>query len=133
MQTSEKEIEICRRFRSSVQIPGPEQKVGIAFSTLALKPLNALRHPPEGETCGWYIWGGEKLSQDPKFFQSMHLSHLPRYCSQLLSYLALAPGLRVLLAPGQEDVWYDASLLNTIGPLSNVSRLTIYVSCVVQL
>src|SRR5215831_16897235 len=69
MQTSEKEIEICRRFRSSVQIPGPEQKVGIALSTLALKPLNALRHPPEGETCGWYIWGGEKLSQDPKFFQ----------------------------------------------------------------
>jgi len=113
MQISEKEIEICRRFKSSVQIPTPEQKVGIAFSTLSLKPLNALRHQPEGETCGWYIWGGEELSQDPEFFQAVHVSHLPGYCLQLLPYLALAPGFRVLLAPGQEDVWYDESLLNT--------------------
>ena len=87
--------------------------MGTALSTLSLKPLNALRHQTEGESCGWYIWGGEELSQGPEFFQPVHVSHLPRYCSQLLPYLALAPGLRVLLAPGQEDVWYDALLLNT--------------------
>jgi hypothetical protein len=110
MQTSEEEIEICRRFRSSVQIPGPEQKVGIAIPTLSQKPLNA---SARRGTCGWYIWGGEELSQDPEFFQPLHVSHLPNYCSQLLPYLALAPGFRVLLAPDQEDVWYDASLLNT--------------------
>ena len=113
MHISEKEIEICRRFKSSVQTPGPEEKVGIALSTLSLKPLNALRHQPEGETSGWYIWGGEELSQDSEFFQSMHVSHLSEYCLQVLPYLALAPGFRVLLAPGQEDVWYDESLLNS--------------------
>jgi hypothetical protein len=73
MQMFEKEIAICRRFRSSVQTPGPEQKVGIALSTLSLKPLNALRHQPEGGTCGWYIRGGEELSQDPEFFQPVHV------------------------------------------------------------
>jgi hypothetical protein len=113
MQMSEKEIEICRRFKSSVLIPRPEQKVGIALSTLTLKPSNALRHQPEGDTCGWYVWGGEELSRDSEFFQAVHVSHLPGYCSQSLPYLALAPGFRVLLAPGQEDVWYDDSLLNT--------------------
>ena len=108
----EKEFEICQRFGSSVQTPEPDQKVGIALSTLSLKPLNALRHQPENETCGWYIWDGENLSQDPAFFQPVHVSHLPKFCSQLLPYLGLAPGFRVLLAPGQEDVWYDASLLH---------------------
>jgi len=52
MQMFEKGIEICRRFRFSVQTSGPEQKVGIALPTLSLKHLNALRHHPEGETCG---------------------------------------------------------------------------------
>src|SRR5512140_2204342 len=113
MQISEKEIEICRRFRSSVQTPGLEQKIGIDISTLSLKPWNALRHQPEGETCGWYVWGGEKLSQDSEFFQAVHVSHLPGYCLQSLPYLALVPGFRVLLAPGQKDVWYGESLLNT--------------------
>jgi len=27
-------------------------------------------------------------------------------------YLARPPGWRVLLAPGQEDVWYDGTLLD---------------------
>jgi len=98
---NENEIEICRRFRLSGQTPGPEKKVGIALLTLSLKPLNALRHQPEGETCGWYIWGGEELSQDPELFQPVNVSDLPRYCLQLLPYLALAPGFRVLLALGQ--------------------------------
>ena len=47
MQMFEKGIEICRRFRLSVQTPGPEQKVGIALPTLPLKHLNALRHQPQ--------------------------------------------------------------------------------------
>lgn len=127
MQTSEKEIEICRRFRSSVQMPGSGQKVGIALSTLALKPLNALRHQPEGETCGWYIWGGEKLSQDPDFFQSMHVSHLPKYCLQLLP--------TSLLPPASEYYWHRVKKM--FGMMhrylipkshSNLSRLTFYLS-----
>jgi len=35
-------------------------KVGIARNvTSGLMPINGLRHPPEGDTTGWYIWAGE--------------------------------------------------------------------------
>jgi hypothetical protein len=86
--------------------------VGIALETLGLLPLNALRHPPEHGTCGWYIWGGSELPRDPEFFQALHVEHLNEYCAQRLPFLALAPGWRVLLAPGYEDVWYDETLLD---------------------
>jgi hypothetical protein len=107
------QIETCQRFGSAVTLPDPSLKAGIALHTLHLKPLNALRHPPEGKTCGWYIWGGEHLGNNPAFFSPLHVSHLANYCPSLLPYLALAPGWRVLLAPPQEEVWYDESLLNT--------------------
>jgi hypothetical protein len=67
---------------------------------------------PEHGTCGWYIWGGGEFPQDPEFFQALHVEHLSEYCAQLLPFLALAPGWRVLLAPGYEDVWYDETLLD---------------------
>jgi len=88
----------------------PELKGGIALESLGQPPLNALRHPPEGGTAGWYIWGG-KLSDAPNFFQPLHASHLGDYVPGLLPYLALGPGWRVLLAPDHIDVWYDPSLL----------------------
>ncbi|HEX7704982.1 MAG TPA: hypothetical protein VF701_00840 [Thermoanaerobaculia bacterium] len=88
-----------------------DQKVGIARQTLGKLPLNGLRHPPEGSTCGWYIWAGEHLSQDADFFQPIHVSHLGDYCPETIPYLGLAPGWRFLLAPNYEDVWFDASLL----------------------
>ena len=40
---------------------------GVALDSLDKVPLNALRHSPEGNTCGWYIWGGEELSEAPDF------------------------------------------------------------------
>lgn len=103
---------MCRRF--GVQ-PLPAQrtdKVGIAHNFRAdWWPLNALRHPPEGDTTGWYIWSGEEFSLDPDFFLPLHLSHLDERCPILVPYLALPAGSRVLLAPGYEDVWEDESLL----------------------
>jgi hypothetical protein len=104
---------ICNRFGSSVSVPAANLKVGIALRTLGITPLNALRHSPEGDTSGWYVWGGERLRDDPEFFQPLHVSHLAEYCPSLLPYIGLAPGWRVLLAPGHEDVWYDESLLKT--------------------
>ncbi len=112
-QASEEQVALCQRFGSPVATPAPNEKLGIAIATLSLKPLNALRHSPSKGTCGWYIWGGEVLSQRSDFFQPLHMSHLSEYCPTLLPYLALVPGWRVLLAPGQEEVWYDKSLLGT--------------------
>jgi hypothetical protein len=89
----------------------PSERAGIALGTLCRLPLNALRHPPENGTCGWYIWGGEEFSEDPDFFESLCVEHLPEYVPALVPYLGLGPGWRVLLAPNYEDVWFDEKLL----------------------
>ncbi|MDC7700566.1 immunity protein Imm33 domain-containing protein [Vogesella indigofera] len=104
-------IEICKRFNVQVEFPFPQEKVGIALVTLHLLPLNAVRHKAENGTCGWYIWGGGTLHQDPDFFQPIHVSHLDEYVPGIQKYLALPAGWRVLLAPNYEDVWFDESLL----------------------
>ncbi len=75
-------------------------------------PINGLRHAPEGNSCGWYIWAGDDLSQDPDFFAPLHVAHLSEWCPAVLPYLELAPGWRFLIAPGYEDVWFDSSLLD---------------------
>jgi hypothetical protein len=109
---TDEQAAVCRRFGSPVCVPTSDLKVGIALSTLGLRPLNALRHPVEAGTCGWYIWAGEEFSYADDFFEPLHVAHLAEYCPELLPYIGLAPGWRVLLAPGYEDVWYDKSLLN---------------------
>ena len=103
--------EICSRFNACFEPVDTDSKVGIALETLHLLPLNALRHAPERDTCGWYIWGGTVLEDREDFFQPLHAMHLTEKCPALIPYLALPPGWRVLLAPGYEDVWYDSSLL----------------------
>ena len=103
---------ICAGHGSKIVIPYPNTKIGIALATLDKAPLNALRHPPVANSSGWYIWGGEEFSDAPDFFQSLHVEHVAEYCPEIMPYLALSPGWRVLLAPGQEDVWYDENLIN---------------------
>jgi hypothetical protein len=86
--------------------------VGVAAAVgTGLLPLNGLRHPIEGATCGWYIWAGEEPSESSDFFQPLHVEHLSERCAEVLPYLGLAPGWRFLIANGHEDVWYDPSLL----------------------
>lgn len=91
--------------------PAPEEKLGIALDTLHLEPLNGLRHPPEGDACGWFLWGGEELSVRDDFFQPLHVAHLRDRLPAALAYLALPPGSRFLVAASHEDVWTDPSLL----------------------
>jgi hypothetical protein len=108
---STEQIEVCARFRSDVVPADPNLKVGIALATLTLLPLNAVRMNEENGTCGWYIYGGE-YSDNPEFYQPLHVAHLAKYCPQIIPYLALAPGWRVLLAPDYEDVWFDGESLH---------------------
>ena len=102
---------ICKQYVSIYLPPNLQEKVGIALGTLNLLPLNAMRHPPQSGTTGWYIWGGESLSDNSDFFEPLHISHIERYCEQVLPYLCLGAGWRVLIAPGQLDVWFDEKLL----------------------
>lgn len=73
-------------------------------------PVHGMRHPPHGDTSGWYIWTGD-LTDAPDFFVPLHPSHLAELVPGLMDELSAPPGSRFLLAPGQRDVWQDAALL----------------------
>jgi hypothetical protein len=102
---------ICARVGAIPAPPAATEKIGIALQTLHLVPLNGLRHLPEGETCGWYIWGGTDLSAAPDFFEPLHVAHVGERCPAVAPYLALPPGWRFLVAEGQEDIWFDSALI----------------------
>jgi hypothetical protein len=101
---------VCSRVEAGFEPPTAEAKLGIALQTRGRQPLNALRHPAERGTCGWYVWWGD-YSEDAEFFQPLHVMHLPDRCPEIVPYLALPAGWRVQLAPGHEDVWFDDNLL----------------------
>ena len=104
---------LCERYGAPfVSSPG-HLKVGLArnIRTSGLKPLNGLRHPPQGDTTGWYIWAGEEFGTSEDFFQPLHVIHLVDECPMALKFLGLAPGLRFLVADHHEDVWQDPILL----------------------
>ncbi len=90
--------------------------VDVALATKLLSrwiPFQRIvRHPPLGDTNGWYIWGGQEMSESPDFFQPLHTEHLATRLPQVLKFLGLPPGYRFLLAGDYIDVWYDDNLLN---------------------
>ena len=60
---------ICDKYGAPYLESPDSLKIGISDTVLGgLQPLNGLRHPPESDTTGWYIWAGEKFSDDPDFF-----------------------------------------------------------------
>jgi hypothetical protein len=104
---------VCERFRVEWVDSPPGMKLGVARNVRSgLAPFNGLRHPPQGDTTGWYLWAGEELSQASDFFVPLHVEHLADWCPAAIPYLGLRPGWRFLIAPGHEDVWFDDSLLN---------------------
>jgi hypothetical protein len=91
-------------------------KVGVSRNVRSgAQPLNGLRHPPQGDTTGWYIWAGTEFSKDPTFFAPLHVKHLEEWNSEIIKFLGLPPGWRFLKAGDYEDVWFDASLLTVDG------------------
>ena len=108
-----KQQALCRRFGTECVPPAPGTKLGVAMVVgSGLLPLHGLRHPAKGDTCGWYLWAGEAMSDASDFFEPLHVDHLTERCPSVLPYLGLGPGWRFLIANGHEDVWYDASLLD---------------------
>lgn len=104
--------ELCEKYKARFLSSPSNLKVGIATNVReGIVPINGLRHPPEGDTTGWYIYAGEELSDDPDFFKPLHVEHLDDWCPQIKKYLGLAPGWRFLVAGDYEDVWFDESLL----------------------
>lgn len=110
---TEMQKKICQSFGTTFVRCDDNLKVGISrlFDPLQF-PINGLRHTPEGDTTGWYIWSGEKFSEAHDFFVPFHAAHLRERCPTVLKYLGLGPGWRFLVAPNQEDIWFDQNLLN---------------------
>lgn len=107
------QCETCKRHGVEPVDSPNDLKVGIARNIRSgILPINGLRHPPEGDTTGWYIWAGGELPTDPELFVPLHVSHLAEWCPDVLPYLQLPPGYRFQVAPGYEDVWSDPSLLD---------------------
>lgn len=114
---SREQLDVCRRYGVEPLSSHPAMKVGIARNVReGVLPLNGLRHAPEGDTTGWYIWAGEgEPSDDPEFFLPLHVEHLQEWCPDMVRFLGLPPGWRFLVAGDYEDVWEDPSL---VGPQS---------------
>ncbi|MFZ5617590.1 MAG: immunity protein Imm33 domain-containing protein [Pseudomonadota bacterium] len=105
---------LCKKYGADfLESPG-HMKIGISRTVLEnLQPLNGLRHSPEGDTTGWYIWAGEEFSDDPDFFKPLHVEHVDQWSPLIRKYLGLGPGWRFVATDDYEDVWFDESLLNT--------------------
>ena len=104
---------VCTRFGLTPDPPTRGTEVGVAESALAGgTPLNGLRHAPEGNSNGWYVWSGD-WSYDDHFFKPVHIEHIADLVPAAVPYLSLPPGWRFLLAPSLEDVWEDRSLLDS--------------------
>jgi hypothetical protein len=105
---------ICTKYGFSFELASPTLKVGISLNVKNnTEPIHALRHPPSGDTTGWYIWSGE-YSDASDFFNPLHLIHLEEWCPIILPYLGLPSGSRILIAEDGNyiDVWEDLTLLD---------------------
>lgn len=112
MDITESPIETCRKYDAEYLPLDFQLKLGASDNFFSGKlPLNGLRHSPTGDTCGWYLWAGEQLSDAPDFFKPLHVFHLLERCPEIIRYLGLPPGWRFLIADDYEDVWFDAELL----------------------
>jgi len=113
MRLSPEQRGLCESVAVEADLPTAGSKLGVAANVrdARLWPLNGLRHPPEAGTNGWYLWRGPHLADSDEFFSPLHIDHLADWCSDAVRFIALPPGWRFLVGPGQEDVWYDPSLL----------------------
>lgn len=104
--------EICEKYNQDFFKTNFDLKIGISDNFKSGEmPLNGLRHFPEGDTSGWYIWAGE-YSVAGDFFKPMHIFHLLEIFPEIVKYLGLPAGNRFLIDDkGFEDVWFDENLL----------------------
>jgi hypothetical protein len=107
------QMEVCNKYNSPFIEAPLDLRIGIALNVRdGIYPINGLRHKPEREITGWFIWAGERFSHNPDFFVPLHVAHLSEWCPNVIKYLGLSPGWRFLIAPpSYEDVWVDKSLL----------------------
>lgn len=106
MTKEETQRRLCQQYGAAYVASPAGQKIGVAAGVRTKeRPLHGVRHLPEGDTTGWYVWAGEASDADD-FFQPVDVAHLDDWEPSLHRFLGLAPGWRFLLVPeeGYEDV-----------------------------
>jgi hypothetical protein len=102
---------ICERLKVEWVPTEPFRMVGLSIANSNSSPFHALRHPPDNYS-GWFLWA-EEYSVADDFFKTIHAWHLLEYRPEIIKYLGLPAGFRVLIDDkGYEDIWYDVSLLD---------------------
>jgi hypothetical protein len=111
MNIAQSQMNVCEKYGAQYSPVDLGLKLGISDNFFSGElPLNGLRHPTVGDTCGWYLWAGE-LSDAADFFKPLHVTHLVDRNPAVARYLGLPPGWRFLLGDDREDVWFDSTLL----------------------
>lgn len=101
------QFNICKKYNSHIVNCHPFRKIGIAVETMKNEPIRGRRYLPQGDTEGWYIWGGE-FSEAEDFFQPIHIEHVQTLFPMIWNYLSLAPGFSFIIdKDGYEDVWFS--------------------------
>ncbi|MCG7537887.1 hypothetical protein [Pseudoalteromonas sp. OOF1S-7] len=73
--TEELQKALCKELGTEYYPTPRDLKVGISLNVRdGVVPINGLRHSPEGDTTGWYIYAGEELPDSPDFFNLYMLS-----------------------------------------------------------
>jgi hypothetical protein len=111
LKIEEAQTALCIRYGTAFVGTPPDQKIGLATSTLGLQPINGLRHPLTSGTSGWYVWFGEAFSDSADFFEPQHAQHIYENLPDAAHLFGLPPGYRFMLAGDYVDVWYDEKLL----------------------
>ena len=94
--------------------PLPDEALGVALDTVRLTPLNGMRYLPQEGGSGWYIWGGEELSNAADFFSPIQMQYVSDYIPNIAPFLDLPPGFRFETnLKGHQKAWFDGSLLET--------------------
>ncbi|MEJ2297130.1 MAG: hypothetical protein P8X94_01230 [Woeseiaceae bacterium] len=74
--------------------PLPDEMISLALDTLRTMPLNGLRYLPAEGGSGWYVWGGDEMSEAADFFTPIQVRYVTDYVPNIRPYLALPPGFR---------------------------------------
>ena len=73
----------CEELEQKYVAAHPDLKVGFALETRGRIPINGLRHLPEADTTGWYLWCGESflqvMTRFRRYIQITCFSCGPRY------------------------------------------------------
>lgn len=114
MDVAQSQQEVCQKYGVECTPLDLKLKLGVSEDFFSGKlPLNGVRLTPKGDTCGWYLWAGEEMSEAEDYFKPMHAFHLIEKCPEVIPYLGLPAGWRFLIAGDYEDVWLDEKLLES--------------------